>query len=98
MVGDVDVFYVDMGVNVVNLSRIYVIIFDVVIINESDGYILNLGGFIVFMNGVYNFNWNVIVYENNNIFIEIIYFIMYGKCVCVSGDVLYIFVIGVNGM
>lgn len=52
MVGDVDVFYVYMGVNVVNLSRIYVIIFDVVIINESDGYILNLGGFIVFMNGV----------------------------------------------
>lgn len=43
MVGDVDVFYVYMGVNVVNLSR-----------NESDGYILNLGGFIVFMNGVYN--------------------------------------------
>lgn len=87
MVGDVDVFYVYMGVNVVNLSR-----------NESDGYILNLGGFIVFMNGVYNFNWNDIVYENNNIFIEIIYFIMYGKCVCVSGDVLYIFVIVVNGM
>lgn len=89
MVGDVDVFYVYMGVNVVNLSRIYVIIFDVVIINESDGYILNLGGFIVFMNGVYNFNWNVIVYENNNIFIEIIYFIMYGKCVCVSVERRY---------
>lgn len=87
LAGDADAFYAYMGANVVNPSR-----------NESDGYIPNLGGFIAPMNGVYNFNWNVIVHENNNIFTEITYFTTHGKCVCASGDVSYIFVTGVNGM
>lgn len=98
LAGDADAFYAYMGANVVNPSRTHVIIFDVAITNESDGYIPNLGGFIAPMNGVYNFNWNGIAHENNNIFTEISYFTTHGKCVCASGDVSYIFVTAVNGM
>lgn len=89
MAGDADAFYAYMGANVVNPSRTHVIIFDVAITNESDGYIPNLGGFIAPMNGVYDFNWNVIAHENSNIFTEITYFTTHGKCVCASVERRY---------